>query len=106
MTATPDPSFWVYMKNKELGLSESDFAAIKRKAAEYHIEELPFRQTQKGGNFPFGTSPKGGRGCLLLTGTGNVVASALTRHSFPDWRSLASYPAPRKGSGYELLGQI
>jgi hypothetical protein len=41
------------MKNKRIGLSETDFADIKRTATEYQIEELPFRETQKGGNHPF-----------------------------------------------------
>jgi hypothetical protein len=41
------------MKNETIGLTETDFAEIKRTAAEYQIEELQFRPTKKGGNFPF-----------------------------------------------------
>jgi hypothetical protein len=41
------------MKNEVIRLSETDFAEIKRIAAEYQIEELLFRPTKKGGNVPF-----------------------------------------------------
>ena len=41
------------MKNEELKLSETDFAEIRRVAAEFQVEELHFRQTKKGGNYPF-----------------------------------------------------
>jgi hypothetical protein len=41
------------MKNEIIRLSDTDYAEIKRTAAEYQIEELPFRPTKKGGNFRF-----------------------------------------------------
>jgi len=41
------------MKNERIGLTETDFADIKRIASEFQIEELPFRPTQQGGNYPF-----------------------------------------------------
>jgi len=41
------------MKNERINLTETDFADIKRIAAEYQIEALPFAPTKAGGNYGF-----------------------------------------------------
>jgi hypothetical protein len=76
------------MKNERINLTETDFADIKRIAAEYQIEALPFAPTKAGGNYGFQHPSKRApwvRGCSYSTGTGAGVGFAFTDSSFLVW---------------------